>query len=151
MIFETRFYILVEYVWSAKDWECKSRVKENETKWEKKKMRCECVRQTKRNEPRAYEFFKTKLFRVQQVFFRYLGKSIRSTMVVPRLSIHLDGRRNHDSPGTDLTSTGKQKASGRRYFLVINQGKRGGKWVRLRQSRCFLEQKVEGRKKGRGK
>lgn len=118
---------------------------------EKNALRMCSANETKRNEPRAYEFFKTKLFRVQQVFFRYLGKSIRSTMVVPRLSIHLDGRRNHDSPGTDLTSTGKQKASGRRYFLVINQGKRGGKWVRLRQSRCFLEQKVEGRKKGRGK
>lgn len=134
-----------------RDWECKSRVKENETKWEKKKMRYECVRQTKRNEPRAYEFFKTTIVScTQQVFFRYLRKSIRSTMV-SRLSIHLDGGRNHDSPGTDLTLANRKPVDGR-YFLVINQGKRGGgKEVRLRQSRCFLEQKVERRKKGRGK
>lgn len=96
-------------------------------------MRYECVRQTKqnktkqnetkRNEPRAYEFFKATLFRVHQVFFRYRRKSIRSTMV-PRPSIHLDGRRNHDSPGIDLTLANRKPVDGR-YFLVINQGKRG--------------------------
>lgn len=110
-----------------RDWECKSRVKENETKWEKKKMRYECVRQTKRNETNLVpmNFLKRRLFRVHnKFFFRYLRKSIRSTMV-SRLSIHLDGRRNHDSPGTDLTLANRKPVDGR-YFLVINQGKRGG-------------------------
>lgn len=110
-----------------RDWECKSRVKENETKWEKKKMRYECVRQTKRNETNLVpmNFLKRRLFRVHnKFFFRYLRKSIRSTMV-SRLSIHLDGGRNHDSPGTDLTLANRKPVDGR-YFLVINQGKRGG-------------------------
>lgn len=79
---------------------------------EKNALRMCSANETKRNEPRAYEFFKTKLFRVQQVFFRYLRKSIRSTMVVPRLSIHLDGRRNHDSPGTDLTLANRKPVDG---------------------------------------
>ena len=81
----------------------------------------------KRNETNLVpmNFLKRRLFRVHnKFFFRYLRKSIRSTMV-SRLSIHLDGRRNHDSPGTDLTLANRKPVDGR-YFLVINQGKRGG-------------------------
>lgn len=113
---------------------------------EKNALRMCSANETKRNEPRAYEFFKTKLFRVQQIFFRYLGKSIRSTMVVPRLSIHLDGRRNHDSPGTDLTSTGKQKTSGRTIFSRHKSGEEGRKVGPITSVQVFSRTKGGGKK-----
>lgn len=86
-------------------------------------MRYECVRQTKRNEHRAYEFFKTTIVsRTQQVFLPISAKI--DTINNGVASFHPFGR-NHDSPETDLTLANRKPVDGR-YFLVINQGKRGG-------------------------
>lgn len=108
-----------------RDWECKSRVKENETKWEKKKMRYECVRQTKRNEPRAYEFFKTTIVsRTQQVFLPISAKI--DTINNGVASFHPFGRKKKSRFTGDRFNAGKQKAGGRAIFSRHKSGEEGG-------------------------
>lgn len=109
-----------------RDWECKSRVKENETKWEKKKMRYECVRQTKRNETkRTYEFFKTTIVsRTQQVFLPISAKI--DTINNGVASFHPFGRKKKSRFTGDRFNAGKQKAGGRAIFSRHKSGEEGG-------------------------
>lgn len=92
---------------------------------EKNALRMCSPNETKRNEPRAYEFFKTTIVsRTQQVFLPISAKI--DTINNGVASFHPFGRRKKSRFTGDRFNAGKQKAGGRVIFSRHKSGEEGG-------------------------
>lgn len=92
---------------------------------EKNALRMCSPNETKRNEPRAYEFFKTTIVsRTQQVFLPISAKI--DTINNGVASFHPFGRRKKSRFTGDRFNAGKQKAGGRAIFSRHKSGEEGG-------------------------
>lgn len=92
---------------------------------EKNALRMCSPNETKRNEPRAYEFFKTTIVsRTQQVFLPISAKI--DTINNGVASFHPFGRKKKSRFTGDRFNAGKQKAGGRAIFSRHKSGEEGG-------------------------